>query len=278
MNIGEENRLKVSKITSGKVWLSDDENNRLLLTGKYSPGSLHVNDELDAFVYVDSEGAAVATLDEPLIKLNSFAYLMVKEITSFGAFLDWGLEKDLFLPFKEQNVEMEDGRRYVVYLYLDEDSGRLVASNKINKFLSNDDIELQEGEEVELLVFKQTDLGFKVIINSRHEGLIYHNEIFQSIQVGDALRGYIKTVREDGKIDVSLQKTGFRNMDENMERLLHYLKTHNGFIPLTDDSSPADIAALLQMSKKNFKKAIGILYKKRMVKLLPDGVHLTGGE
>jgi predicted RNA-binding protein (virulence factor B family) len=278
MNIGEKNKLKVSKISRSGVFLRDAENNRIPLTGKYTAGSLHVDDDVEAFVYKDSEGRTVATLDEPLIRLNSFAYLMVKEITSFGAFLDWGLEKDLFLPFSEQNVKMEEGRRYVVYLYLDEDSERLVASNKINKFLSDDDIDLQPGEEADLLVFKHTDLGFKVIINSRHEGLIYHNEIFQSVQVGDALKGYIKTVREDGKIDVSLQKTGFRNMDANTERVLHYLKTHHGFIPLTDDSSPDDVSALLQMSKKNFKKAAGILFKQRMVQLLPDGMHLVGGE
>jgi len=278
MNIGEKNRLKVSKISRSGVLLRDEKNTRIPLTGNYDAASLHIDDEIDAFIYIGPDDNAVATLDEPLIHLNSFAYLMVKEITSFGAFLDWGLEKDLFLPFSEQNVKMEEGRRYVVYLYLDEESRRLVASNKINKFLSNDDIELQPGEEVDLLVFKQTDLGFKVIINSAHEGLIYHNEIFQPVQVGDALRGYIKTVREDGKIDVSLQKTGFRNMDANTERLLQYLKTHQGFIPLTDASSPDDIAALLQMSKNNFKKASGILYKKKLVQLMPDGVHLTGGE
>jgi len=216
----------------------------------------------------------VATLDEPLITLNSFAYLLVKEITSVGAFLDWGLEKDLFVPFSEQNVKMEEDRRYVVYLYFDEESERLVASNKINKFLNNDDINLQPDEEVDLLVFKRTDLGFKVIINSRYEGLTYHNEIFQTVQVGDALRGYIKTVREDGKIDVILQKGGFRHMDANTERLLHYLRTHKGFIPLTDDSSPEDIAYLLKMSKKNFKKASGILYKQRLINLIPDGIEL----
>jgi predicted RNA-binding protein (virulence factor B family) len=258
--------------------LRDDENNRIPLNGKFNSASLHVDDDVEAFVYTDSEGNLVATLDEPLITINTFAYLMVKEITSFGAFLDWGLEKDLFLPFGEQNVKMEEGRRYVIYLYRDERSGRLVASNKINKFLSNDDVRLQPGEVVDLLLFKHTDLGFKVIINSRHEGLIYHNEIFQPVQVGDALKGYIKAVREDGKIDATLQKTGFGNMDVNTERLLHYLKTHHGHIPLTDDSSPEDIADLLQMSKKNFKKATGILYKQRAIQLLPDGIHLSNLE
>jgi predicted RNA-binding protein (virulence factor B family) len=278
MDIGKKNRLKVSKISRTGVFLRDEENNRLPLAGKYSADSLHVDEDVDAFVYKDSDGRMVATLDEPLIQLNSFAYLMVNEIASVGAFMDWGLEKDLFVPFSEQNVEMVEGRRYVIYLYLDNESQRLVGSNKINKFLSNDDIALQPGDEVDLLLFKHTDLGFKVIINSKHEGLIYHSEIYQNAQVGDLMKGYIKTIREDGKIDVTLQKTGFRNMDANTERVLQYLKTHQGFLPLTDDSSPDDIAYLLQMSKKNFKKATGILFKKRMVQLLPDGVQLIGGE
>jgi predicted RNA-binding protein (virulence factor B family) len=152
---------------------------------------------------------------------------------------------------------------------------RLVASNKINKFLSNDDIELQPGEEVDLLVFKQTDLGYKVIINSRYEGLIYHNEIFQPLQIGDEVKGFIKTVREDNKIDVSLQKSGFQKMDEGAKRIYDYLKTHDGFLNLTDNSNPEEIALLLNMSKKTYKKSIGSLFKKRIVRLDDDGVYLV---
>jgi uncharacterized protein len=278
VHIGEKNKLVVSKISPSGVFLRDENNNRIPLTGKYTSDSLHIDDEIDAFVYKDSDGKVAATLQQPLIQLNSFGYLMVKEVSSFGAFLDWGLEKDLFVPFSEQNAKMEEGRKYVVYLYLDQDSQRLVASNKINKFLSDDDIELQPGEEVDLLVFKQTDLGFKVIINSRHEGLIYHNEIFKPLQIGDMLKGYVKTVREDGKIDATIQKSGFRNMDTNTQRILDYLETHNGLLNLTDNSSPDEIASVLNMSKKNFKKAIGILYKRKIVRLEEDGVHLSSGE
>jgi uncharacterized protein len=278
IQIGQKNTLTVSKISAAGVFLRDEDNNRIPLAEKPAVGSLHMNDSVDAFVYKDSDGKLVATLQQPLIQINSFGYLMVKDVTPIGAFLDWGMEKDLFVPLSEQNGIMEEGRKYVVYLYLDDDTQRLVASNKINKFLSDDDIELEPGEEVDLLVFKQTDLGFKVIVNSRHEGLIYHNEIFQSLQIGDMLKGYIKTVREDGKIDVTLQKGGFRNMDANTQRVLDYLNTHKGFLNLTDKSSPEEIAAVVNMSKKNFKKAIGILFKKRIVRLEDDGVYLTDGE
>jgi predicted RNA-binding protein (virulence factor B family) len=273
--LGQKNNLSVSKISPAGVLLRDDENNRVPLTGTYDSESFHLNDKLDVFVYRDSDDKIVATTAEPLIRINSFAFLSVTAITPVGAFLDWGLEKDLLVPFREQNVEMTEGRKYVVYLYLDENTQRLVGSNMINKFLDNEELTIETGEEVDLLVFKQTDLGFKVIINSKHEGLLYHNEIFQSLQVGDAVRGFVKNIREDNKVDVVLQKPGFQNIDTNIERILDYLKSHEGFLNLTDDSNPEDIAYLLNMSKKTFKKSIGILFKQRMVRLEEDGVHLV---
>jgi predicted RNA-binding protein (virulence factor B family) len=272
--LGQKNKLSVSKIASSGVLLRDDENNRIPLAGDYDSASLHLGDKLEAFVYRDSDDKIVATTKEPLIQLNSFAFLLVKEITPVGAFLEWGLEKDLLVPFREQNVEMTEGRYYVVYLYLDENTQRLVGSNMINKFLSNEVLEVETGQEVDLLVFKQTDLGFKVIINSKHEGLLYHNEIYQSLQIGDTVKGYIKNIREDNKVDVILQKPGFQNIDVNIERILNYLKTHEGFLNLTDNSNPDDIAYVLNMSKKTFKKSIGILFKQRVIRLEQDGVHL----
>ncbi len=273
--LGQKNNLSVSKISSAGVLLRDDENNRIPLAGEYDAESLHLHDKLEAFVYRDSDDKIVATTKEPLIQLNTFAFLLVKEITPVGAFLEWGLEKDLLVPFREQNVEMTEGRFYVVYLYLDENTQRLVGSNMINKFLSNEVLEIETGQEVDLLIFKQTDLGFKVIINSKHEGLLYHNEVYQSLQIGDTIKGFIKTIREDNKVDVILQKPGFQNNDVNTQRIMDYLKSHEGFLNLTDDSNPDDIAYLLNMSKKTFKKSIGILFKQRAIRLAEDGVHLV---
>jgi predicted RNA-binding protein (virulence factor B family) len=273
--LGQVNNLSVSKISSAGVLLRDDENNRIPLTGEYDSESFHLGDKLEAFVYRDSDDKIVATTKKPFIELNSFALLHVNEVTPSGAFVDWGLEKNLLVPFREQNVEMTEGRSYVVYLYLDENTQRLVGSNMINRFLSNEVLEIETGEEVDLLVFKQTDLGFKVIINNMHEGLLYHNEVFQSLQIGDRVKGYVKNIREDNKVDVILQKPGFHNIDVNIQRILDYLKSHEGFLNLTDDSNPEDIAYLLNMSKKTFKKSIGILFKQRVVRLEEDGVHLV---
>lgn len=257
------------------MYLRDDENNEVLLPNKYIPDGLRVGDTIDVFIYKDSEDRIISTTLTPLIQLNEFAFLEVKQVSSIGAFLNWGLEKDLFVPFREQNAKMVEDGTYVVYLLLDTQTDRLIGSNKINKFLSNENIELKEGEEVNLLVFNKTELGFKVIINSKHEGLLYHNEIFKPVKLGDSLKGYIKTIREDNKIDVVLQKQGFANMDVNTTRIMEYLKNNNGFLKLTDDSAPEEIAHVLNMSKKNFKKSIGMLYKKQMVNLQPDGVYLV---
>jgi uncharacterized protein len=274
INVGQINKLTVNRITSVGMFLTDGEGNDVLLPNKYIPETLSVDDTIDVFIYTDSEDRIIATTLTPKINLSTFAYLKVKDVTPFGAFLEWGLEKDLFVPFKEQNAKMLEDGNYVVYLYLDEKTNRLVASNKINKFLSNDELTVKIDDEVDLLVFNRTDLGYKVIINNRHEGLIYHNEIFQPVRLGSNIKGFIKNIREDNKIDVALQKSGFVNMDDNTQRIMDYLNANDGILKLTDNSSPEEIAITLKMSKKNFKKAIGSLYKKQMVQLQPDGVHL----
>ncbi len=275
MLIGQLNNLIVKRITGVGFFLADEAGNEVLLPNKYIPEGLRVNDTIEVFIYNDSEDRPIATTLKPLIKLNEFALLQVKQVSPIGAFLDWGLEKDLLVPFREQNSKMLEGKNYVVHLYTDERTRRLVASAKVHRFLNNDNLQLTEGDEVDLLVFAKSELGFKVIINSQYEGLIYHNEIFKPIKAGDALKGYIKTIRADNKIDVALQKQGFKNMDVNTMRVMDFLKNNKGFLPLTDNSSPEEIAKLLNMSKKNFKKAIGILYKKQAVQLQTDGVYLN---
>ncbi len=274
MQLGQYNTLTVKRITGVGFYLADEEQKEVLLPNKYIPDGLRVGDAIEVFIYTDSEDRPIATTLKPYVTLNNFALLHVKQANNIGAFLDWGLEKDLFVPFKEQTAKMREDGDYVVYLFHDEKSNRLAGSNKISRFLDNENIELKTGEEVNLMVFGKSDLGFKVIVNNRYEGLVYSNEVFQPLKNGQPLKGFVKTVREDKKLDVTLQKPGFENMEVNTQRVLTYLQGNKGFLPLTDNSTPESIAEVLQMSKKNFKKAIGILYKKQMVQLHDDGVYL----
>ena len=258
------------------IYLEDETGDEVLLPNKYIPNKFELGDTISVFVYTDSEDRIIATTIKPKIQLHEFACLEVMAVTKFGAFLDWGLEKDLFVPFKEQKLKMKEGQSYIVFLYNDEESDRLVASAKIHKYLNNETLTVEEGEEVNLLIGERTDLGLNVIINNRYKGLLFNNEIFQHINFGDRLKGYIKNIRADHKIDVSLQVQGYKNIEPSAARILDYLKMNRGFMDLTDKSKPADIMAKLEMSKKSFKKALGNLYKKKMVKLAKEGTYLLG--
>jgi len=274
--IGKFNRLKALRLTPPGMFLGKDgEEEVVLLPHRYIPPTLVVGDEVDVFIYLDSEDRLIATTQKPKIQLNQFACLEVKDVNKVGAFLDWGLDKDLMVPFSEQKRNMKKGESYLVYLFLDEESNRLVATSKIEPFLEKETIELSEGEEVDLLIGESSDIGVNVIINNRYKGLIYHNEIFHNIYPGDRTKGYIKAVREDRKIDVSLQQQGFKNIDRTAEILLQKLKANEGYLDLHDDSDPGEIMVRLQMSKKSFKKAVGLLYKKRLIVLEPQGIRLA---
>jgi predicted RNA-binding protein (virulence factor B family) len=274
--IGKFNRLKALRLTPPGMFLGKDgEEEVVLLPHRYIPPTLVVGDEVDVFIYLDSEDRLIATTQKPKIQLNQFACLEVKDVNKVGAFLDWGLDKDLMVPFSEQKRNMKKGESYLVYLFLDEESNRLVATSKIEPFLEKETIELSEGEEVDLLIGESSDIGVNVIINNRYKGLIYHNEIFHNIYSGDRTKGYIKAVREDRKIDVSLQQQGFKNIDRTAEILLQKLKANEGYLDLHDDSDPGEIMVRLQMSKKSFKKAVGLLYKKRLIVLEPQGIRLA---
>ncbi|WP_338869525.1 S1-like domain-containing RNA-binding protein [Spirosoma sp. SC4-14] len=279
LRIGRMNRLTALRETSVGFFLGDpylnNPNEDVLLPNKYVPESLAVGEEIDVFVYTDSEDRPIATTLTPHIMRDEFAPLPVVSVTGIGAFLNWGLEKDLFVPHKEQSKPMEAGQWYVVYLYLDRRTNRLVASSKISRFLDMDVSELREGDAVDLLAYERTDLGFNVIINDRYQGLLYRNEIFQPIQVGDRMPGYIKRIRDDNRIDVSLQQEGYQNVEPNAQRILDTLKTNSGFLPLTDKSDPQLIYRTLEMSKKTFKKAIGTLYRERKIVLREDGIALV---
>lgn len=276
--IGEINRLKIMRNTSVGMYLADKINNEVLLPKKYISESFRIGDLIEVFVYKDSENRLVATTLEPYAVANEFAFLRVRTVTQFGAFLEWGMEKDLMVPKQEQSKPMETGQWYVVYVYLDESSERLVASSKINKFLQNEEMALEVGEQVDLMVFEETFLGYNVIVNHQHKGLVYKNEVYTDIHIGDKLSGYVKQIREDKGLDISLQKIGIEHLTDTTHQVLNALKKNNGFIPLHDDSSPEDIKKVMNMSKKAFKKSIGILYRQKMVRLEKDGVYLTGDD
>ena len=233
-----------------------------------------MSDVLKVFVYNDSEDRMVATTETPYLIVDQFALLKVVDANRSGAFMYWGLEKDLMIPMNEQKHPMKVGQEYLVFMYLDESTNRLVGSSRIAEFLSNDNLKVKERDEVDLVIYEKTDLGYNAIINNYYKGLVYKNEIFKPIAIGDHLKGYIKTIREDKNIDLSLQPLGLQNLESAAQQILDHLKKHSGYLNLNDDSSPEDIYNKMQMSKKSFKKGLGILYKQKLVRLEPNGVYL----
>ncbi len=277
IQLGKKNTLQIIRDTPVGMFLGEDDSNVVLLPKKFIEPEFKVGDEIDVFIYKDSEDRIIATRLKPFVEVNNFAFLNVSDANQYGAFLDWGLEKDLFVPFKEQKRKMTPGSNYVVYIYIDELTDRIVASSKINKFISNEVLQVEQAEEVDLLVYDETPLGYTCIINSMHKGLVYHNDIFQDVKIGDELKGYIKTIREGNLIDLSLQKIGFKHVLSSTDTILEYLKTHDGFMTFTDKSSPDLIERNFSMSKATFKKSIGILYRQRKVTLEEKGVRLVEG-
>lgn len=275
IEIGKYNTLTIDRDTQVGIFLTDGKDD-VLLPNKYVPKVFEIGEEITVFVYLDHEERPVATTLQPYILLDEFALLRVNYTNNIGAFMDWGMEKDILVPFKEQARPMEKGKRYLVYLYMDEKTNRLVASSKTNQFLSNENLTLEVGEEVDLIVSHITDLGINVIINEKHKGLVYKDEVYdERIRTGDRTHGFIKTIRPDGKIDVSLQKLGFENIEPNAEKILDELRANRGFLRLNDNSHPEDIKTVLKMSKKTFKKAIGTLYKQKLIELKDDGIYLV---
>ena len=275
-DVGKINRLKVLRLTPPGMYLGSEVNDDVvLLPTRLIPEGLKVDDYVEVFIYTDSEDRIIATSQTPKIRLNEIAGLEVKDATQIGAFLDWGLDKDLFVPFKEQQHKMVKGEKYLVYLYLDEYSSRLAATSKIDRFLNNEDPTFNVGDQVDLWIGDYTDLGVNVVINGQYKGLVYKNELFKKVRRGDKAVGFIKDIREDGKIDVSLQQQGFEAIDPAAQEILAKLKTTNGFLNLNDNSDPDTIKHKLQMSKKTFKKAIGALFRQRLISIEEDGIHLV---
>jgi len=282
IEIGKYNTLTILRETQVGLFLGLPEENieqdptkDILLPNKYVPKDFKIGNEIAVFVYLDHEERPVATTLEPYIFLNEFALLRVNYVNQVGAFMNWGMEKDLFVPFKEQARPMEQGKRYLVYMYIDEKTNRLVASSKTNQFLDNENITVENGEEVDLIVSHITEVGINVIINEKHKGLLYKNEVFEDLRTGDRIIGYIKNIRPDGKIDVSRQPFGMERVDASGQIILDELKASRGFLRLNDDSHPEDIKTVLKMSKKTFKKAIGTLYKQKLIEIKEDGIYLV---
>jgi predicted RNA-binding protein (virulence factor B family) len=275
--IGEHHELTILRPTTVGLFLGDGSGEEdILLPNKYCPQNFDVGDKIRVFVYRDHEERKIATTLQPKILLNQFAFLRVTSVSNVGAFMDWGLEKELMVPFREQRQKMQEGRWYIVYLDVDRKTDRLFATNKIEKRLKNENLTVKEGDAVDLMVMQKTDLGFSVIVNQKHEGLIFESDIFSKLNIGDKIKGYVKQIRADNKIDISLQPIGFRNFnDPNCEMILDKLKSKKGFLPITDKSTPDEVYATFGISKKAYKKAIGTLYKQRKISLQEDGIRLV---
>ena len=275
VEIGKFNTLKVVKLVDFGVYLDGGNNVEILLPARYISSPLNEGDFINVFIYTDSEDRLIATTLQPLAQVDEFALLTVKQSTGIGAFLDWGLAKDLLVPFSEQRIKMKEGGNYLVYVYLDDNTKRIVASTKINKFIGNTIPDYKRGQMVNALICEMNNLGYKAIVNNRHYGLIYRNETYSNLNVGDKINAYIKNVREDGKIDLTLNDTSANRTNKLAQEILNWLSISGGHTNMSDKSSPEEIAKLFSCSKKDFKKAIGLLYKEHKINITDNGISLV---
>lgn len=275
MKIGQYNKLTINRFVDFGAYLIDDEDNEVLLPKRYLTGDEELDDTIEVFVYNDSENRPVATTEHPHATIGQFCLLRVKAVNAVGAFLDWGLvAKDLLVPFREQRVRMQAGRSYIVYVYIDPSSGRIVASAKLDRFLNKTYTDYYHRQKVDVLIVQQLEIGFRIIVDGKHWGMIYNNELYQQVNVGEHHTGFVKQVRDDGKIDVTLAKIEKMRIDDVADEILNYLQENGGIMTLSDKSLPEDILNTFNCSKKDFKKALGLLYKQHKV-TLGDEVKLV---
>ena len=275
IELGKFNQLEVVKEVDFGLYLDGGDEGEILLPTRYVPEDCKVGDMLNVFLYLDIDERLIATTLTPLVQVGQFACLEVSWVNQFGAFLNWGLMKDLFVPFSEQKMKMQVGRYYEVHAHVDEESYRIVASAKVERYLSKDMPDYAPGAEVDILIWQKTDLGFKAIIDNKYSGLLYENEIFRALETGMQMKAFVKQVREDGKVDLILQKPGFEKVDDFSKTLLEYIREHGGRINLNDKSPAEDIYDTFGVSKKTFKKGVGDLYKKRLISLHETGITLA---
>lgn len=270
--IGKINSLEIARRTEQGFYLIDENGNEVLLPNRYITADMNIGDTIDVFVYNDSEDRPIATTETPYAQVGEFALLRVKAVNSIGAFLDWGLMKDLLVPFREQRMRMIAGRSYIVYVYVDDESKRIVASAKLDKFLDNKIPEYKFRKKADILIVKRTDLGFKVIVDNLFSGMIYHDEIYQDINIGEHYTAFIKNVRPDGKIDLKLGDREVKRVNGLADVIMDYIKANGGSMQITDSSSPEMIRAVFNCSKKDFKKTLGFLYKAKKIIITPSEV------
>ncbi|MBZ5858683.1 CvfB family protein [Flavihumibacter profundi] len=275
VEVGKYNTLKVLRAVDFGVFL-DDSKEGILLPKRFMPANLKPGDEITVFIYHDSEDRLIATTQKPYGIVGDIVPLKAVSVTKQGAFLDWGLMKDIFVPKSKQLMAMREGGTYIVKIYIDEQTGRVAATEKIEPFLSNDTLTVREKEIVDLIVYRRTDIGYTVIINGKHTGVLHFNEIYRNIQVGDTMKGFIKTIREENKIDVALGVPGYNRVGGEAGKILGLLEAAGGFLPYHDKSDPDDIYAHFAMSKKTFKMAIGQLFKQKQIEITDHGIRLPG--
>lgn len=279
INIGEYQLLTIRREMPQGLYLEDSEGNEVLMPRRYVTDDMLLEDMIEVFVYCDSEDRDIATTEEPKMIVGQFAYLEVTDVNTVGAFCDWGVSKELFVPFANQSYKLERGDHAVVYMFADTASDRLVGTTKINKYLQFEQDEfISKGMEVNILVHAETDLGYNVVINQRYGGLIYKNELPNHLRIGETRKAYIKPLREDGKIDVSIFPVGHESIEPNAEMILSKIEANNGMLPFTDKSSPDEILKEFGISKKLFKKAVGALYKQKTITLKEDGIYKNSPE
>jgi len=272
---GKLNNLRVVKQVTAGMYLDGEDLGEILLPKRYIPENCSVGDRLEVFIYFDSEDRIIATTQKPYAQTGDIAWLKVVDVNDVGAFLDWGLAKDLLVPFSEQIQPMKKGRSYLVYIYIDEQSQLIVASSRLEQFISKQSADLKDGQPVDLIIADQTDLGYKAIIDQKAWGILYQTEIFQELAYGQKIKGWVKKIRPDGKIDLCLQKPGYEKVPDLAEQIIQAIAAHGGFIEVTDKSSAEEIKEMFGVSKKTFKKAIGALYKSRRIIMENDGIALS---
>ena len=278
INVGQFNLMRVDRKVDFGFYM-DDGGEGILLPKRFVPSGLQIDDTISVFVYHDSDNRLIATTQEPFAVVGDIAALKVVEVTSQGAFLDWGLMKDLFVPVSQQLSTMRLGGKYLVKLYIDAQTGRVAATEKIDKQISNDILTVKEGEKVKIQVYRESEIGYVVIVNQVHQGLVYKNEVFTHLHIGQFIdEAFVKKIREDNKLDIGLGKQGGEKLADDNQKIISLLKTHKGFLPYHDKSAPDDIYAFFGMSKKAFKMNVGMLYKLKLISIAEDGIHLAPEE
>jgi len=275
VELGKRTTLRVLKNSDYGMFLDGDNLGEILLPKRYVTPEMKVGDDVDVMIFLDGEERVVATTEEPIAEVFEFAMLKVNSIEKVGAFLDWGVSKDLFVPFAEQRVKMEVGRKYLVYIYLDPKTERLLGSSKLEKFFDKNPLDLTPGQEVNLMIWHPTPLGYKAIIENQFEGLIYKNEVFKDLRIGDIIKGFVKNIRPDGKIDLTLEHKGYTKTDVHSEKILSLLKSAGGHLPYNDKTDPEVIYKIFGFSKKVFKMSLGKLYKERIIDISEKGIQIV---